>query len=272
MAPPKGGASPSRESKPLSGRRIVITRARSQAGAFARALEALGGEVVEFPTIEILPPQSYGPLDQAIQQIEKYHWIIFTSVNGVAYFFDRWKKLQRDMRALNGIRIAAIGPETAKRLESAGLHPNIVPWEFRAEAILEELKPEEMRGKRVLLPRAAKARDVLPKTLKEWGAEVDVIEAYRTAVAKSDARWLEELLRQKRIDMITFTSSSTVSHFAALFPREDIKGLLSGAAVACIGPITQQTAEEMGFRVDVVSQDYTIPGLTEAIVEYFNAQ
>ena len=272
MAPPKGGASPSGESKALSGRRVVITRARSQAGAFARALEALGGEVVEFPTIEILPPKSYDLLDRAIQKIENYHWIIFTSVNGVDFFLARLKGLRRDIGELKRIKIAAIGPETARGLESAGLHPDLVPPEFRAEAILEKLKPEEMRGKRVLLPRAAEARDVLPKTLREWGAEVDVIEAYRTVVAKSDARWLQELLRQKKIDMITFTSSSTVANFAAFFPADDIEGLLSGAAVACIGPITQKTAEELGIRVDVVSQDYTIPGLTRAIAEYFNAQ
>ncbi len=269
MATTRGKAIPSVESKPLSGRRIVITRSRSQAAVFTRALEELGGEVVEFPTIEILPPQSYDPLDRAIQKIENYHWIIFTSVNGVDHFFARWKKLQRDMRGLNGIRVAAIGPETAKSLESAGLRPHLVPQEFRAEAILQELKPEEMHGKKVLLPRAAGARDILPKTLQEWGAEVDVIEAYRTVAAKSDARRLQELLRRKQIDMITFTSSSTVTHFAALFAGEDIEGLLSGAAVACIGPITQRTAEELGMRVDVVSRDYTIPGLTKAIVEYF---
>ncbi len=269
MAPTKAGASASRETKPLSGRRIVITRSRSQAAVFARALEELGGEVVEFPTIEILPPKSYDPLDRAIQKIENYHWIIFTSVNGVDHFFARWKRLHRDIRGLRGIQIAAIGPETAKSLESAGLRPHLVPQEFRAEAILEQLKPDEMRGKRILLPRAAKARDILPKTLQGWGAEVDVIEAYRTVAAKSDARWLQQLLRRKQIDMITFTSSSTVTHFAALFAGEDIEGLLSGAAVACIGPITQRTAEELGMRVYLVSRDYTIPGLTKAIVEYF---
>lgn len=269
MAPTSGGASPSRENKPLSGRRIAITRARSQASAFARALEELGGEVVEFPTIEIMPPKSYDPLDRSIKKIARYHWIIFTSVNGVAYFLARWKKLRRDMSDLKGMRIAAIGPATAKSLKSAGLDPRLVPQEFRAEAILKELKPDEMRGKRVLLPRAAQARDILPKTLREWGAEVDVIEAYRTVTVDSDARRLKQMLRLKRIDMITFTSSSTVSNFAGLLSREGIGGLLSGTAVACIGPITQKTAEELGIRVDVVPRIYTIPGLTEAIAEYF---
>lgn len=270
MALGKGRASPAGETKPLLDRRIVITRARSQASAFARAIEDLGGEVVEFPTIEILPAKSYDLLDRAILEIESYNWIIFTSVNGVSYFWDRFQHLKQDIRILNGIKIAAIGPETARDLESIDLRVDLVPQEYRAEAILQELKPGEMRGKRVLLPRAAEARDVLPKTLREWGAEVDVIEAYRTVAAKSDAPWLRTLLRRKEIDMITFTSSSTVTHFAALFPNEDMEGLLTGTAVACIGPITQETAEEIGVRVDVVPRDYTIPGLTQAIVEYFN--
>ena len=143
--------------KPLSGRRIAITRARSQAGAFARALGALGGEVVEFPTIEILPPESYDPLDQVIQKIKNYHWIIFTSVNGVNFFFARFKELRRDIRELKGIKIAAIGPEPAKALGAAGLRADLVPQEFRAAAILQGLKPQAAPGKRILLPRVAPA-------------------------------------------------------------------------------------------------------------------
>ena len=257
-----------KDSGPLSGRRIVITRARSQAGVFAAALEELGAEVIEFPTIEIVPPQSYAPLDLALREIRKYHWVIFTSVNGVAHFFARWSAAPRVAEDFNGIKIAAIGPETAKSLEAKGLRADLVPGEFRAEAILKELAPEEMRGKRVLLPRAAQARDVLPDTLREWGAQVDVIEAYRTVQARSEAGVLEGL-RRREADMITFTSSSTVANFAALVAERDRRELLSNVAVGCIGPITQKTAEELGIRVDVVSQDYTIPGLTKAIVEYF---
>lgn len=259
----------SKDARPLSGRRIVITRARSQAGAFATALEELGAEVIEFPTIEIVPPQSYGPLDRALREIRKYHWIIFTSVNGVAHFFARWRQSARGAEDFNGIKIAAIGPETAKSLEAMGLRPDLVPGEFRAEAILKQLAPDEMRGKRVLLPRAAQARDLLPNRLREWGAQVDVIEAYRTVQAGSEAGLLEGLLRRREIDMVTFTSSSTVANFAALLAEREIGGLLSNVAVACIGPITQRTAEELGIRVDVVSQDYTIPGLTKVIMQYF---
>jgi uroporphyrinogen III methyltransferase/synthase len=257
---------------PLSGRRVVITRARTQAGAFAAALEEQGAEVIEFPTIEIVAPQSYEPLERAIREIDKYHWVIFTSVNGVAHFFARWRASGRAVADFKGIRIAAIGPETAKSLQAAGLRADLVPAEFRAEAILKGLKPAEMKGKRVLLPRAAQARDILPDTLRAWGAEVDVIEAYRTVRAGGGAGRLESLLKRGEVDMITFTSSSTVANFAALLADNDMTSLLSGVAVACIGPITEKTAEELGIRVNVVSRDYTIPGLTKAIVEYFQMQ
>ena len=256
--------------RPLHGRRIVITRARSQAEAFARALEELGGQVVEFPTIEILPPESYEPLDRAIQTIEGYDWIIFTSANGVNHFFSRWRALQRDIRVLEAIKIAAIGPETARQVQAIGARVELVPREYRAEAILQELRPGELRGKKIVLPRAAEARDILPRTLREWGAEVDVVEAYRTIPAKNDISRLHQELLQGEIDVITFTSSSTVKNFSGLFSGEDMKGLLSSSAVACIGPITKKKAEEAGIRVDVVAQEYTIPGLTRAIVEYFN--
>lgn len=272
MALGKGSADRAREAKPLSGRRIVITRARRQASAFARALEALGGEVVEFPTIEILDPQSYASLDQAIARIASYHWVIFTSVNGVRRFFSRMRFLQRDMGDLSGLKVAAIGPETAREVESQGCRAELIPEVYQAEGILQQLKADDVRGKRLLLPRAAQARDILPETLREWGAEVDVVEAYRTVTARSDASWLRGQLERKEIDMVTFTSSSTVANFAALFPGEDIKRLLAGTAVACIGPITAKTAEELELRADVVASEYTVKGLAQAVVEYFNRQ
>jgi len=249
---------------------VVITRARSQAAAFARQIEDLGGSVIEFPTIKILPPQSYDPLDRATEAIASYHWIIFTSVNGVRHFWLRFQHLKRSVRELKGVRVAAIGPETARALEAIHLRADLVPREYRAEAILEALRPGEVRGKRLLLPRAAEARDILPETLRAWGAEVDVVEAYRTVAGEADVASLRALLTGKKIDVITFTSSSTVHHFTQLFPGEGMGELLAGAAVACIGPITQKTAEEKGVRVDIVPRDYTISGLTQAIVEYFS--
>ncbi len=269
---PEMGKEPGIEDKPLSGRRIVITRPRSQSLSFVEEIERLGGKVVEFPTIEIIPPQSYEPLDNAIQNIGSYDWIIFTSANGVRFFFNRFHELQKDIGALKGIRIAAIGPKTAEELEALSLRADVVPAEYRAEAILQELKREEFRGKRILLPRAAQAREILPDTLRERGAELDVIEAYRTVGSESDSAEVRSLLRAGTIDLVTFTSSSTVRHFAALFPEEDVAELLASTAVGCIGPITRATAEELGIRVDLVAREYTVHGLTQAIVEYFNGR
>lgn len=257
---------------PLSGRRIVITRARSQAADLARGIEDLGGEVVEFPTIEIQPPESYAPLDEAIRNIASYSWLVFTSVNGVACFLERCRYLKQEIHALRDIRVATIGPETAKRLESAGIRTDVMPKRFQAEGLIEELKPEELRGKRVLLPRAARARDVLPETLRRWGAKVDVIEAYRTVMPNSDSPGLRRLLTAGEIDMVTFTSSSTVSYFAKLFRGDRLRDLLGGTAVACIGPITARTVTEMGARADVVADEYTIRGLVRAMVSYFNSR
>jgi uroporphyrinogen III methyltransferase / synthase len=258
------------QTRPLAGKRIVVTRARPQAGVFARALEAVGAAAIEFPTIEISPPETYDGLDAAIAKLERYDWIIFTSVNGVDHFAARLAHLRR---TLNGdIRAAAIGPETAKAVESLGVAPEIVPEEYRAEAILGKLRPEAMRGQKVLVPRAAEARDVLIRTLREWGAEVDVVEAYRTVAPTSDPAPLRALLLRGEVDAVTFTSSSTVKNFKAIFAGDDLRRLLARSAVACIGPITQSTAEEIGMRVDVVAEDYTIAGLTQAIVEYFKRQ
>jgi uroporphyrinogen III methyltransferase/synthase len=255
------------QTRPLSGKRIVVTRARPQAAAFTRALEAVGAAVIEFPTIEIAPPESYDGLDAAIAKLERYQWIIFTSVNGVDHFAGRLAHLRRTLSG--AIRAAAIGPETAKAVESLGVAPEVVPEEYRAEAILGKLRPETMRGQKVLVPRAAEARDVLIRTLRDWGAEVDVVEAYRTVAPTSDPAPLRARLLRGEVDAVTFTSSSTVKNFQAIFAGDDLKRLLARSAVACIGPITQSTAEEVGMRVDMVAEDYTIAGLTHAIMKYF---
>jgi uroporphyrinogen III methyltransferase/synthase len=259
----------SEDGRPLAGRRIVVTRARAQAASFVEALESLGAEAIEFPTIEIVAPESYEALDGAIDKIAEYDWIIFTSVNGVSCFATRLTALKKDPLALRKMRVAAIGPETAKAVESLGVALHVVPEEFRAEAILGKLRPEEMRDRKVLIPRAAEARDVLVQTLRQWGAAVDVVEAYRTVAPTNDPGWMRALLLGGKADMVTFTSSSTVKNFVALVEAKNLKQLLAVTAVACIGPITQATAEEMGIRVDVVSRDYTVAGLTQAIVDYF---
>ena len=253
----------------LRGKRILVTRARSQALSLVQRIESLGGEVVEFPTIEIRPPESYGPLDQAINQIGSYDWLIFTSVNGVEQFLNRFEKLGKNIADLAGIEVGAIGPETAKRLTAAQIQPSLVPKQYQAEGILEALIPETVLGKRILIPRAAKARDILPETLRQWGARVDVVEAYQTVLPQVDVSALCKLLREGTIDMITFTSSSTATNFAAMLRDQDLPRLLSRAVIACIGPITRKTVEDLGMRPEIVSEEFTIPGLVSAMVDYF---
>lgn len=254
----------------LKGKRILVTRARSQALSLVRRIEELGGEVVEFPTIEIKPPKSYDPLDQAIRQIADYDWLIFTSVNGVEQFLARFEKLGKDLADLAGVAVGAIGPETARRLTAAQIQPSLVPKQYQAEGILEALPLETWRGKRVLIPRATKARDILPETLRRWGAQVDVVEAYLTALPEGDVSALCKLLRAHKIDLVTFTSSSTATNFAALLRDQNMPRLLSGVAIACIGPITKQTVEDLGMRPEIVSGEFTISGLVNAIVDYFS--
>jgi uroporphyrinogen III methyltransferase / synthase len=253
----------------LRGKRILVTRARSQALSLVQRVESLGGEVVEFPTIEIRPPESYGPLDQAINQIGSYDWLIFTSVNGVEQFLNRFEKVGKNIADLAGIEIGAIGPETAKRLTAAQIQPSLVPKQYQAEGILEALISETVLGKRILIPRAAKARDILPETLRQWGARVDVVEAYQTVLPEIDVSALCKLLREGTIDMITFTSSSTATNFAAMLRDQDLPRLLSRAVIACIGPITRKTVEDLGMRPEVVSEEFTIPGLVSAMIDYF---
>jgi uroporphyrinogen III methyltransferase/synthase len=257
------------QSKPLAGKRIVVTRARAQAGSLADRLEKLGSTVIEFPTIEIQPPETYAPLDSAIGNIQTYDWLIFTSVNGVEQFFNRVAVLNRSALELKRILLAAIGPETANRLAALGLQSHFVPKQYQAEGLLEMLTEEKIQGKRVLIPRAAKAREILPQTLRERGAHVDVVEVYRTVTPMKDVSGFLRSLARREIDMVTFTSSSTVTNFLRLLNKESLAGELGGAAIACIGPITQNTVEQLGGSADVVASEFTIPGLVSAITEYF---
>jgi uroporphyrinogen III methyltransferase / synthase len=254
--------------KPLAGKRIVVTRARAQALEFIQRLEELGAEVLEFPTIEIRPPESFAGLDEAIGKIEGYDWLIVTSVNGVEPLLWRLQAAGKSAESLGHLKVAAIGPQTASRLESAGFHNVLVPSRFQAEGILELLEAATMRGKRVLIPRAAKARDVLPDTLRDWGAKVDVVEAYRTLAPAGDFSAVKLLLRQGKVDLISFTSSSTVSHFSQLFDGAKLGEILGNTTVACIGPITAKTVEELAGHVDIVADEFTVAGLIQAIVAF----
>lgn len=259
------------EAKPLFGKRILVTRAREQASSFAQILEAAGAEVVEFPTIRIVPPESWAPLDTAIGQLREYQWVIFTSANGVRFFWERLQHAGRDLRDLFDITVCAIGPATAEALLRLGVRADIVPAEFKAEALVEAIGSERVRGSRVLLARAAEAREVIPEELERRGARVDVVPAYRAVKSTADAAELRGMLRDRKIHAVTFTSSSTVKHFLDLV-GEEAAALLKGVTVASIGPITAETAAKRGIVSHIVPENYTIPALAEALVRHFQPE
>lgn len=240
---------------PLSGCRILVTRAKDQAPELTTKLAALGADVIEYPVIEIVPPADPAPLDNAIAQLEQYDWLIFTSVNGVRYFVDRLSASPRDWRALRA-KLCAIGPGTRRALEALHLKVDLMPREYVAESLVEAFADHDLKGKRILLPRAAVARDVVPRELTARGALVDVVEAYRTVVPES-AEWPAQ-----KPHWITFTSSSTVKNFLALAGRE----ALSGVRIASIGPVTSDTARRHGLDVAIEAPEHTIDGLIAAIL------
>jgi uroporphyrinogen III methyltransferase/synthase len=257
------------DGKPLAGKKILITRARDQAAVFASSLKDLGAEVIELPTIEIVPPASWKGLDRAIDQLGSYDWLIFTSANGVNFFWQRLEERGKGPRLPSSLKVCAIGPATAYQLKEKGIEVDYTPKEFVAEAILKGFEKMMLKGKRILLARAREARDVLPEGLKQLGAKIDVVETYRTVKPKGGSKKLKELLTKGKIDAITFTSSSTVNHFVELLKKEDLQELLKNCAIACIGPITARTAKKWKMRVQIQPKEYTIPTLTQAIVQYF---
>lgn len=256
------------ENRPLFGKRILITRPRHQAEDFRRQLAELGAEVIAFPTIEIREPRSWESLDEAIRQAERYHWLIFTSVNGVQNFFARYRLLRRDLRDLKGVQIAAIGPATEKAVSRLGLAVDVLPDEFKAEGLLESLRGRVLKGARILLPRAKLARDVLPAELRKQGAQVDVVEAYESVVPEA-SRELRQILDERPLDMIVFTSSSTVSNFAEMSKPAPLTESLKRTVVAAIGPITARTAEDLGLQVKVRPRQYSIPALLKEILNFY---
>lgn len=257
------------ETKPLFGKTVVVTRARAQASDLVCRLVDLGAACIECPTIKTVPPDDWAPLDRAIQRLEDYDWLVFTSVNGVSFFFDRLFENGRDVRALKDVRTVTIGPATAKRLLEFGINSDIVPTTYRAEAVVEAFEKESMKGKKVLLPRAMEARAVLPEELRKMGAVVDEIASYRTEQDLENVDLLIEGLQDGTIDLLTFTSSSTVKNFKALLPADRFDDLIKGVTVASIGPITTDTATELGFKVDITADDFTINGLCEAILKHY---
>jgi len=257
------------ETRPLFGKRIVVTRARSQASDMMAMLSALGAECIEFPVIKIVGPDDFSLMDAAIENIGTYDWIVFTSVNGVEIFFERLFEKGGDARSLGGLRTAAIGPVTAKKMRFYGVRTDILPESFRAESIVAAFSGKDIKGRRFLLPRAASARPVLTEELVKMGAIVDEIPAYSTACDGSGADRVISALEQGRIDMVTFTSSSTVTNFLSLLPKDRKDELLASTDLAAIGPITAKTAEDAGLCIDVVAETYTIEGLCRAITDFY---
>jgi uroporphyrinogen-III synthase len=278
--------------RPLIGVRVLVGRARHQAGALSTELSKLGATVLEIPFIEIRKPRSFKPLDEALSNLPGYDWLILTSVNGVDAMWERLEKLKlggvlhREGRDLNHavkaakkksrsaaatLHIAAIGPATQKAIEGRGAKVAVVPKEYVAESVVRSLR-DRVKGKRVLLVRAKIARDVIPRELRQAGALVDVVEAYETVVPRSSRLRLRKALAhpRRRPHVITFTSSSTVKNFVALLGKQ--KPSFAGTLFASIGPVTSATLRELGLPVDIAAKEFTIPGLIEAIRKSVSSQ
>lgn len=255
------------ERKPLLGKGVVVTRAREQASGLAAQLAELGADVVQFPTIAIRPLDDYSELDTivaAIAEGDAYHWLIFTSVNGVRFFWRRLLRAGWDARILGGVRVAAIGPATAAALRERGIVPDFVPDRYVAESVAEGLLERGVAGRRVLLPRAREAREVLPDVLRKAGALVNVIPVYETVPAAVRREDVLERLAEGRIHCVTFGSSSTVENFLSLIPADTLRRY-PDVKLAAIGPITAATLGKHGLPCDIRPEEFTIPALVEAL-------
>lgn len=263
------------EKRPLLGKGVVVTRARQQSSGLLADLTELGACAYEFPAIEIVPMEDEKPIEAAAQKLDSYDWVIFTSVNGVKYFFGKLYEAGKDARAFGGLQVAAIGPATAKTLEDHGIRPDFVPDKYVAEHVVEGLLARGVAGTSVLLPRAEVAREVLPEKLAEAGARVDVLPVYRTIPGDvdsgKDADIVRQALQDGDIQYITFTSSSTVENFFARIPAEELKKY-PDVLLACIGPITANTLEGFGFAPHIQPDDFTIPALVDALVAHATKQ
>ena len=259
------------EQRPLFGRRILVTRAKGQAAEFADLIAALGGEPIVCPTIQIAPPETWDPVDRAIRNLSQYRWLIFTSLNGVGPFMERVRSQGYDARLLAGIRLCCIGPRTARELAQYGLQADLIPAEYQAEGVIQALVGHGLQDQRILIPRARVAREILPDQLGAAGALVDVVPVYQTVRPNVETARLSELFADRGIDMITFTSSSTVTNFVELFGgRESMRHVIGETQIACIGPITAGTAREYGMTTNVMPGENTVPALAEAIARHFS--
>jgi len=253
----------------LAGRTVLVTRAPGQAGEFSALLRERGATVVEVPAIEIVPPLSWEDADRAIDRLPGYDWLILTSTNAVDWFFGRVRERRRDLSCLAGVRICAVGPKTRRMIEVAGLEVDFQPSVYRAEGLINEAGEAAWRGKRVLFPRAAEGREVIPVEMKRIGAALDLVTVYRTVPSPAGRDQLRDLLAAGRLDAVTFTSGSTVDSFVSLLDPAQLAGIAGRVAVACIGPVTADAARAAGLPVDALATEATIPALADALGSYF---
>ncbi len=256
------------EHLPLFGKTVVVTRKGDQAGLMIDRLRELGAEPFFFPVIDTVAPDDWSPLDDALNNLARYHGLIFTSVNGVRFFAERLKTVARDIRDLQGLRVFSIGTKTAAAVCDLGIRVDVVPENFVAESLVKSIGKENVEGKRFLIPRAAVARETLPEQLRKMGAVVDVVPVYQTILPAPSVSALEKRLEEGSIDVITFTSSSTVQNFLVL-AGDKLLPEIKKTKIACIGPVTEKTAVAAGLNVEIVSDEYTVSSLVDAIEKYF---
>jgi uroporphyrinogen III methyltransferase/synthase len=256
------------ENLPLLGKKIVVTRARAQASDLIALLRKYGAECIEIPTIKINPSKDIQPLIESIDRIDSYDWVIFTSVNGVKFFFDTLYAQNKDVRVLGHLKFACIGPVTKEKLKEYGIVSDVLPETYRAESVVKAFSDKNIKDKNILIPRAKEARKILPEELKKMGANIEEVTAYETTLVNDNQKNLVAMLENNDIDIVTFTSSSTVKNFAELIPSDKFKKLIKNITCACIGPITEKTADSLGFSTDIAATEYTIAGLVDSILKY----
>ena len=258
------------EHLPLFGKTVVVTRKGDQAESMIDQLRELGAEPFFFPVIETIAPDDWFPLDNALNNLTQYQGLIFTSVNGVRFFNERLKTIDKDIRELKGLRVFTIGPKTAAAVRDLGIRVDVVPESFVAESLIASIGKENIKGKRFLLPRAAVAREILPEQLRKMGAILDVAPTYQTVLPDPQVTELSIRLEAGNIDVITFTSSSTVKNFLAL-TGDKLLPAIRKVKIACIGPVTANTAREAGLNVEILPEQYTVSSLLEAIESFFQS-
>jgi uroporphyrinogen III methyltransferase/synthase len=262
--------------RPLFGKRILVTRPREQAVELVTRLEAMGADAIEAPMIRIAPPDDFAPLDAACRAVSTFDWVVFSSANAVDSFIQRLLASPHDLRDLKGVKLCAVGPSTAERLARHGLKADLTPAEYRAESLLHAMtETADLRGRRVLLPRADIGRELLGEELRRYGVDVTEVVAYRTILPDPERDGEPDVYRmllERRIDVVTFTSASAVRNFTKVLGDEPAADLLQTTIVASIGPVTAEAAAQCNIQTTIMPAHYTVPGLVEAIAEYFQKQ